>query len=145
MRSMIAHTQDFSSHIEALCREHGIQILVRNGSGGRAHSDGRKISIPLVKSEVTYWLALHEIGHLVEPGAIASRKLRLTEEGLAWKWALNNSLIPCSDVGRRKIYSCISSYLRRTQRSAYMKAPPEGDIFWTIYEWCVGYGPWECI
>ena len=73
------------AHVEELCREHGIQ-LARASSRGRAirwQGGKLEISIPPIRGQVSYFIALHEIGHLVGRGRSAPR---LESEANAWLW-----------------------------------------------------------
>ena len=83
---MSPHALD--SHVDELCELHGIVRL--NGSRGRAEvhrRNGRRtqaIRIPPVRGQVTYFVALHEIGHLIGPGRSGTR---LEKEAAAWRFA----------------------------------------------------------
>ena len=81
-------------HVDELCAVHGILRL--NGSRGRAEvhrRGGRRttaIRIPPVRGQVTYFIALHEVGHLIGPGRSGTR---LEKEAAAWRWALDRKSV----------------------------------------------------
>jgi len=124
-------------HISELCAAHGIVRL--NGSRGRAEvhrRNGRRtiaIRIPLVRGQVTYFVALHEIGHLIGPGRSGTR---LEKEAAAWRWALREAIVEPTDACRRRIGKRLRSYvtwaeLRRHRRRPPVM-PPAGSPFWSL-------------
>ncbi len=112
-------------HVDALCGAHGIVRL--NGSRGRAevHRRGGKrtkaIRIPPVRGQVTYFVALHELGHLVGPGRSGRR---LEKEAAAWRWALASSLVQPTDACRRRIGKRLRSYLTWAELRQHRRCPP---------------------
>ena len=67
--------------------------LAGSSSRGRAirWRGGRlEISIPPIRGQVSYFIALHEIGHLVGKGRSAPR---LESEANAWLFALEHSVV----------------------------------------------------
>jgi hypothetical protein len=101
-------------HINVLCAVNRIEVSYRR-NGGRAWRKRRAISIPPVKTQVTYAVALHEIGHVLGKNA----KRKLDREALAWQWAKANAQIwtPRMDA---KMQACLKSYadwfLRKRRR-----------------------------
>ena len=80
------------AHVEDLCREYGIEL---SGSSARGRAirwrGGRlEISIPPIRGQVSYFIALHEIGHLVGRGRSAPR---LESEANAWLFALEHCVV----------------------------------------------------
>ena len=73
---------DLDAHIQHLCDVHGIErIAGRRGLAYRRGPAGRRqpgIRIPPVRSQITYAVALHEIGHLLGRAAraLGSRRRR---------------------------------------------------------------------
>jgi hypothetical protein len=124
-------------HVDDLCRDHGIRRL--SGSRGRAeiHRRGDRrtiaIRIPPVRGQVTYLVALHEIGHLVGPGRSGPR---LEKEAAAWRWALAASLVEPTDACRRRIGRRLRSYVAwaelRQHRRRPPVLPPAGSPFWSL-------------
>jgi hypothetical protein len=112
-------------HVDALCDAYGVVRLT--GSRGRAeiHRRGGKrtkvIRIPPVRGQVTYFVALHELGHLVGPGRSGRR---LEKEAAAWRWALTVSLVQPTDACRRRIGKRLRSYLTWAERCQHRRNPP---------------------
>ena len=90
------------AHVEELCDQYGIEIAgaSRRGRATRWTGGRRQISIPEIRGQVSYFVALHEIGHLVGPGRSAPR---LEAEANAWLWALRNSAVEPTPATRRSI------------------------------------------
>lgn len=130
-----------ATHIETLCIEHGIELRFYKG-GGRAWKKPRRIDIRPVKGVTTYFVALHEIGHIVGRGRSA-RKLEV--EANAWAWALSHAVRPptvrvCNSIGE-----ALRSYLYAGRRNRGLRQgmiePPEGHCFWELANppWLVQY------
>jgi len=124
-------------HVDELCELHGIVRL--SGTRGRAEvhrRNGRRtvaIRIPPVRGQVTYFVALHEIGHLVGPGRSGTR---LDKEAAAWRFALREARVQPSDACRRRIGKRLRSYvtwaeLRQHRRRPPVLPPPESP-FWSL-------------
>lgn len=123
------------AHVEQLCREHGIEL---SGSSARGRAirwrGGRlQISIPAIRGQVSYFIALHEIGHLVGRGRSAPR---LEAEANAWLWALANAAVEPSDATLRSISKRLDGYLRWARNRQYRRVPPRipepGHAFWSL-------------
>ncbi len=124
-------------HVDELCARHGIVRL--DGSRGRAEvrrSNGRRtiaIRVPPVRGQVTYFVALHEIGHLVGPGRSGTR---LEKEAAAWRFALHAALVEPSDACRRRIGRRLRSYVTwaeaRQHRRRPPVLPPSESPFWPL-------------
>ena len=131
-------------HIDELCVRHAIRR--RNGSGRAVlvrvrHRDGRverrlEIRIPYVRGQVSYFVALHEIGHLVGDGRAGRR---LEKEAAAWRFALHEALVEPTDATRRRIGRRLRSYVtwaeHRTRRRTPPHIPPDTDTFWELLAW----------
>ncbi len=113
------------SHVAELCRFHGIVRL--NGSRGRAEIHGRgdrrqkAIRVPPVRGQVSYFVALHEIGHLVGPGRAGTR---LEKEAAAWRWALANSAVEPTEATRHRMGRRLRSYVLWAQLRQHRRRPP---------------------
>lgn len=81
---------DMAVHIDRLAAEHDVAVTWRD-SGGRADTDQRRIAIRPVRSEVTYAVALHELGHVLAEGGRGRFWMDLDAEVCAWDWALRNA------------------------------------------------------
>jgi hypothetical protein len=123
------------AHVEDLCRQHGIE-LVGSSARGRAirWRGGRlEISIPPIRGQVSYFIALHEIGHLVGPGR---SKPRLESEANAWLWALENSAVEPTQATLRSISRRLRGYLEWARNRQHRRVPPRipdrGHPFWGL-------------
>ncbi len=131
-------------HIDELCARHGIRR--RDGSGRAVlirvrRGDGRierrlEIRIPAVRGQVSYFVALHEIGHLVGEGRSGRR---LEQEAAAWRFALREALVEPTDATRRRLGRRLRSYVtwaeRRARRRIPPHIPPAADPFWELLAW----------
>lgn len=123
---------DLVAHIDSLCKQHEIQVF-GHSRGGRAYKTLRQIHIRPVKSHITYFIALHEIGHIVHPPAGHGSGLpRLEKEYHAWDWAVDNALIDPSEVVMNMIRRCLNSYLAKAKRTVRMKVPAPDHPFWEM-------------
>jgi hypothetical protein len=107
-------------HVIQLCVDHGITVRRSGPSGGRADIEQRTIAIPMLTDPSAYGVALHEIAHIVDPGA-DSRQHRHTEtttdrgtstvsprgEAAAWSWAVRTAT-----KWTREMQDCMSDSLR---------------------------------
>jgi hypothetical protein len=105
-----------TQQVSDLATEHGIEIL--DGTGrGRAyrgalkHGRAPRIRIPEIRGQVSYFVALHELGHLAARG---NRSLhQLEAEAQAWRWALDHALIAPTQHTRARIRTYLRSYYER--------------------------------
>jgi hypothetical protein len=123
------------AHIEDLCRQHGIE-LVGSSARGRAirWRGGRlEISIPPIRGQVSYFIALHEIGHLVGKGRSAPR---LESEANAWLFALEHTVVEPTPATLRSISKRLRGYLEwarnRQHRRVPPRVPPRDHVFWQL-------------
>jgi hypothetical protein len=124
-------------HVDELCARHGIARL--SGSRGRAEVHRRNghrtiaIRIPPVRGQVTYFVALHEIGHLVGPGRSGTR---LEKEAAAWHFALRTARVEPTDACRHRIGKRLRSYVTwaelRQHRRRPPVLPPGKSDFWAL-------------
>jgi hypothetical protein len=96
----------YRQHIQSLAREHDVEIVIRKGSRGRASRRQRLIKIPAVRGQVSYLVALHELGHIVG----RYPKLRHDREVAAWRWALDNSIDEPTAASYERIAESLASY-----------------------------------
>jgi hypothetical protein len=125
------------SHIEELCERHEIELSGCSSRGRAIRWRGGRleISIPPIRGQVSYFIALHEIGHLVGPGRSAPR---LEAEANAWLWALENAAVEPTEATRRSIVRRLEGYLAWARNRQYRKVPPripERDhAFWALLD-----------
>jgi hypothetical protein len=128
---------DLDAHIQRLCDAHGIErrsggrgIAYRRGPAGRRRPG---IRIPPIRSQVTYAVALHELGHLLGPGRSGTR---LEVDAAAWRWALAASIVDLSDHARRSAGRRLRSYViwaeHRQHRMRPPRIPAPGSPFWSL-------------
>ena len=132
-----APRQSLDRHIDQLCAEH--RILRETGGSGRAFRRGRgrartlHIRIAPVRGQVTYFVALHEIGHLVGKGRSGTR---LEKEAAAWRWAIEHAIVMPTDTTRRSMGRRLRSYVRwaelRQHRRRPPVIPPASSSFWAL-------------
>jgi hypothetical protein len=123
------------AHIADLCREHGISLAGSSARGRAIRWRGgkREISVPPIRGQVSYFIALHEIGHLVGPGRSAPR---LEAEANAWLWALDHCAVEPTAATRRSISRRLGGYLEwarnRQHRRVPPRIPPREHVFWRL-------------
>ena len=112
------------AHVEDLCREHGIELAGASSRGRAIRWQGGKleISIPPIRGQVSYFIALHEIGHLVGRGRSAPR---LESEANAWLWALDHSVVEPTPATLRSISRRLRGYLEWARNRQYRRIPPQ--------------------
>jgi hypothetical protein len=139
---------DMGAHIDRLVAEHDVAVTWRD-SGGKAYPSERRIAIRPVRSEATYAVALHELGHILAEGGRGRFWMDLEAEVCAWEWALRNA----DTVGprfraavKRGLESHYRWVLRKQDRAArtydfrsYLaavestpKLPPGDSRFWAL-------------
>ena len=96
---------ELRQHILDICRQHEIQIEWRSG-GGWAVQEFELISIPPIKSTITYAVALHEIGHVL--GRHQRSRSRIVRERWAWVWARRHAITwtPAMERTMRRAQFC---------------------------------------
>jgi hypothetical protein len=133
--------RELRQQVLELAEAHGIEVL--NGSGrGRAYrgapTKGRaaRIRVPEIRGQVSYFVALHELGHLVARG---NRSLpQLEAEAQAWRWALDHALVEPTETTRARIRTYLRSYYERAVvrrvlgRRVVAAIPPAGSAYWTL-------------
>jgi hypothetical protein len=125
------------AHVEELCEAHGIELAGSSARGRAIRWRGGRleIAIPPIKGQVSYFIALHEIGHLVGPGRSAPR---LEAEANAWLFALENTAVEPTAATLRAISKRLRGYLRWAENRQYRKVPPRipppEHVFWSMLD-----------
>jgi hypothetical protein len=125
------------AHVEQLCRESGIELAGASSRGRAIRWRGGKleISIPPIRGQVSYFIALHEIGHLVGRGRSAPR---LESEANAWIFALENSVVQPTPATLRSISRRLRGYLAWARNRQYRRVPPRipprDHPFWSLLD-----------
>jgi hypothetical protein len=123
------------SHVVQLCQDHGIELAGSSSRGRAIRWRGGKleISIPEIRGQVSYFIALHEIGHLVGRGRSAPR---LEAEANAWVWALEHAAVEPTAATLRSISKRLQGYLQWAQNRQHRRVPPRiparGHVFWSL-------------
>ena len=118
-----------------LCEEHGITVSGASSRGRAIRYVGGdlEIAIPQIRGQVSYLIALHEIGHLIGPGRSAPR---LESEANAWLWALRNCEVEPTQASLRSIGRRLDGYLQwalaRQHRRHPPRIPPTDHPFWRL-------------
>jgi hypothetical protein len=132
-----------------MLRQHIIDLAARNrialtiGSvRGRAmraapsRGTSASIRVPEIKSQITYLIALHELGHLLSRGNRS--KLQLEREADAWRWALDHSLVEPTPATCKRIRTYLATYHQRALlrgmlgRRVVAKIPDGDSIYWEV-------------
>lgn len=125
------------AHIGRLCEQHGIELAGASSRGRAIRWRGGRlqISIPEIRGQVSYFIALHEIGHLIGPGRSAPR---LEAEANAWRWALDNAAVEPTQATLRSISRRLNGYLQWARSRQYRRVPPRipapEHAFWALLE-----------
>ena len=99
-------------HVTDVAETTGIDITWRTSLRGRARRLQWHVYLPEVRSEVTYALALHELGHVL---SLNQRGSRLDKEVDAWRWAEANALDWTEDMECKRS-RCLVSYIKWAKR-----------------------------
>lgn len=129
-----------TGHVEALCRDHRVELDLRASTAARSWRRPRRIRVQPVKSLVTYYVALHELGHV-----LARRRSlggRLEKEATAWMWALEHALEDPNAAVWGAVHRSLDSYLtwasnRQHRKKGRPVLPVEGDLFSRLHR-CAG-------
>jgi len=125
------------AHVEELCEEHEIELAGTSARGRAIRWRGGRleISIPPIRGQVSYFVALHEIGHLVGPGRSAPR---LEAEANAWLWALDHAAVEPTPATLRSIVRRLEGYLAWARNRQYRRVPPRipapDHAFWALLQ-----------
>lgn len=110
------YTTELQAHVRRLCDKLGVlwdtdATLLDN----EAFPD--VIVSPAVSDTLTYFAALHELGHLARRGAwLTHVDLPLVEEIEAWSWALSHALIHPDEPAIVMIAQALEGYCRDASR-----------------------------
>lgn len=97
--------------------------------------DIRRIQIPFPQNLKDYYTILHEFGHINDP-ALRPRK-RLEHEAVAWKWALQNAVVPANNEIFEFVSFALDSHKRGVEQdneygSHRIEFPEREHMFWTM-------------
>lgn len=118
------------AHIAYTCKQFKIKRTVKAGRG-RAKVKLRHIQHPPIKEDVmAYFVAMHEIGHVV----IGMCDTRLEREALAWDWALKHSIVYPHYQIRQRICALLVRYLYRAKDNGW-EFPDQDSAYWQLFRW----------
>lgn len=129
---------ELADHVWELAMQNAIELDVRERhTHGRAWARSRKVRISRVTTLRRYFIALHELGHLVARRRTVGT--RLDREARAWQWALDHALEPPNTHVWQLITESLRSYLtwaenRQDREHGRPILPVEGDEFSALLE-----------
>lgn len=125
-------------HVQRLCAEHEIDLVV-SSSSNRAYANVKERTVrcrPITKTR-SYYLALHEIAHLVQGHDFDAAAA--PQEAAAWQWAYANAIEPPTKGIGADVLSKIWHYiLTDIARSHDLDVPwiepvaPASDPMWNF-------------
>jgi hypothetical protein len=137
---MRANVPALRRHVLELAAAGGVSVEFANARRAAAYraSPSRglrsRIRVPEIRGQVTYFTALHELGHLLSPG---NRSLRQLEaEGDAWCWAFEHALVRPTPATARRLRTKLLTYYRRAAlrealgRRVRARIPPPDGLYW---------------
>lgn len=128
-----ARAPEFAEHVGALCAEHGISQVRASAASARptgweARADLGRVRIPPIRSRTDYFIALHEIAHVVlGHGGRGHGVLEI--EGDAWAWAIEHARVPPTQA----VKACIRNTLH-ARLDPHAIEPPREHVFWRLLE-----------
>jgi hypothetical protein len=105
-------------HIGDLLDKHEIifNIECRRPSEAWAVCEFEEVSIPPIKSVLSYATALHEIGHI--RGRYQTSRDMMVRESWAWRWAQQNALVWTPRMEEYRVNALAHASLSAEQRTA---------------------------
>lgn len=117
-------SEHLKQDIEHICKVNGIKIVYQKSNKERAFTRSRIIHIREAKGNWTYLSAMHEIGHVI--GLFQGKKQkRMKQEVEAWRWAIENSIVPITAKSRELIGNCLKGYIEY-----YLHLRERGGTVW---------------
>ena len=122
-------------HAVRVAKKAGVDIRQSDGYSGHAYADDGYVTVPTITGLTSYFIALHEIGHMAAKGHSSAK--RLEQESIAWRWALNVAGYAPTRSVKLKIAQALRSYDEwAKQKQGYRTHPPhtpgEGSDFWQL-------------
>jgi len=123
-------------HVMQFCMDYDIEFSVNNNCYEEALADfeDRRIEVPEILGDVTYFISLHELGHLLHPLGCPLKSSVLEAESYAWEWALKNSIISPNKKVKTMISRCLQRYCDYVGSDRRYKIPNKKDLFWKILD-----------
>ena len=119
-------------HVAALCKQYGISRKeIGPTDRGGANVPNKSIKVPPITDQTSYFVNLHEIGHIAEG---LSDKYRLVREGKATKFAYDKSIWKPELETKQRMAANLLRYWIQAQDGKYT-IPPKDAVFWTLLRW----------
>ncbi len=117
------------AHIDEIIRAEALAVIaVDRSDRARAWRRARRIAIPPIRSRRAYFVALHELGHILGPNPA----LRLDQEVAAWGWALATARMEPTPACWAMIGRALGSYIARSVDRAGMRVPEAAHPIWAL-------------
>lgn len=81
---------------------------------------------------MAYFVALHEIGHVL----VGMCDTRLEREAAAWEWALTHALVRPHYSTRQRICACLVRYVARAKSRGW-RIPDATSSYWSLLAWWI--------
>lgn len=113
---------ELERHVHVLAERGNVELVVSATRRARAFraspSRGRRarVVVPPIRGQISYLVALHELGHVLSRGNASLRQLE--READAWRFALRHALVEPTPATARSVLRRLDSYLRRAQARA---------------------------
>ncbi len=129
-------------HVLELAATGGVSVEFANGRRAIAYRSSpsrglpARIRVPEIRGQVTYFTALHELGHLLSPGNRALRQLEA--EGDAWRFAFEHALVRPTPATARRLRAKLLTYQRRAMlrralgRRVVASIPAADGLYWRV-------------
>jgi hypothetical protein len=119
--------EDLRQHVRAICERRDISVYrCKRGRQAMALSEAEEITIPPIRSVLSYATAMHEIGHIL--GRHQTSRRVMVRERWAWNWARANALVWTPAMERQA----------RNGLARYAPRAPRIDRRWHPFEWPKG-------
>lgn len=138
----MSRAADLERHVHALADRGNVELVVSTTRRPRAFraspSRGRRALVVVrpVRGQVSYFVALHELGHVLSRG---NRSLRqLEREADAWRFALRHSIVEPTPATARSLLRSLESYLLRAHQRALRgdriraAIPGPDSVYWQV-------------
>lgn len=124
------------AHVIKIAGANQITITIKPFASARAYRASRHMVIRPIRGRTTYFVALHEIGHICGKNP----RRRLEQEVTAWRWALDNAIVDPTPGVWKHIARALETYVTRAERRKDMLLPSEDHDFWRLLEGARNYG-----
>jgi hypothetical protein len=105
---------DLQFHFERLAVDNDIYVRYMSASyPAKAFTSDAYIRTPPINGPVTYFTAMHELGHCLSEESRSCGKAKdiIGDEAHAWLWALDNAMQSPSESVKKRIWKSFSTYI----------------------------------